>query len=136
MPFKKDDFFFNRKEKRIFLAAVRVGIGVAGVCVLILIIVAIVASIPKPESEAIKEPPLPGLMENGSFSKQLSINSFIIPDETRKVLEPEYSLFRERVGAWNDKMIEKYWIPPSQIGLENLKKTNDKNIERMFDEIK
>jgi hypothetical protein len=132
---KKEDFFFNQKEKRLFFLFIRIGIGLVGLCVLVFIVVSIVRAIPPPRVEEKQETPAFSLNESGGVNKPMSLNAFVIPDESKNELAPQYYLFKTILGKWDQKMVAKYWISPSQIGLENLKKMNDKNIEKMFDDI-
>ncbi len=141
-PFKKKDFFFNDRDKRLFLIALRVAGGLAVLCLAALIAAAVtprpqtashapVAAAPggtgEPESAG------PSLTAGGELSLPMSLSSFVLPDDLETGLEPEYEIFLPRTGKWDRKTIERYWVPPAGIGLEKLRKVNDKNIENMFD---
>jgi hypothetical protein len=117
---------------------VRVAIGVAAVCVLVLIIVAIAQAVPAPPAAPQEVVSLPRVNhgESGGVTKSLSLNSFIIADKLSKGLENEKIQWRARLGTWNERMIAAYWIPTAQIGLENMAKMNDNNIDRLFSDVK
>ncbi|MBN2353967.1 MAG: hypothetical protein JXD23_15445 [Spirochaetales bacterium] len=146
-PFKKKDFFFGDRDRRLFRIAVLVTGGAAVLCFAALITAAITAA--NPRIPAAKAPPAaeapgakseptpagPSLTEGGELSVTMSISSFVMPDDFETSLEPEYVMFRPRTGKWDRKEIERYWVPPARIGLEKLEEVNDKNIKRMFDEV-
>jgi hypothetical protein len=152
LPFKKEDFFFNDRDKRLFVVALRVVALAAAVCLVVLVVVAIARGASRQEGAARPSatetsPPsaaetaapagtgegTAAVDESGKLTERMSLSSFVIPDEAERLFEPEHAPLRQRMGAWDRKMIDRFWVPPMKIGLENLKKLNDKNIEDMFE---
>jgi hypothetical protein len=142
----KDDFFFNRKEKKLFFLVFRVAAVAVGFClVIVLVIAGIVGSVRSltdaPAASPQKTIPVPPEQSGektesiGEKPARLTLSDFMLPDETQRLLEPEVRLFRERTGQWDERTIGTYWVPPASIGLEKLRKINDKNIERLFEDV-
>jgi hypothetical protein len=144
----RNDFFFNRREKKIFLLVIRVAAIAAGTCLVIVLLVSgIVGSVrgitgtpasgsvtvenpagqPEPREE--KAEPL------GERTPRLTLSDFMLPDQVQRLLEPDKKLYRERTGRWDEQSVGEYWVPPADIGLEKLRELNDKNIERLFEDV-
>lgn len=134
----KEDFFFNQREKKLFFTVLRIGAIIVGVCVVILIVVAIAGSVGRtaPDSMVTDNPAPLELTQTGGVKKPLDIDTFIITERANRGLEPEFRPLRDKVTTWTPEMIAKYWISPEEIGLENLTKMNDKNIEEYFSDVK
>jgi hypothetical protein len=140
--FKKEDFFFDQKEKKVFLLVVRIAAVTVG-CALILLLIfgGIIGAV-----RAVSGEKRPAAAETvieiheeaktpATRNQRLTLNDFILPSITEKMYETEMELYRERTGRWDDDTIEKFWVPPTRIGLEKLRELNDKNIERLFEDV-
>ncbi len=159
LPFKKEDFFFNDREKRIFFIALSAAGAAVVLGIFVIAAAAIVtgavrtsrsaektvvaapapetgappASAERPSLSASAAPIAPALTEKGDLVLPMSLNSFVLSDDFRAPEQFDYSLFRPRTGKWDRAAIERFWAAPRRIGLENLKKINDKNIEDLFE---
>jgi hypothetical protein len=144
LDFTDEELFSSAREKRLFFMVI--GLASALVLLVLLLLPALVAAhrtssapvsaaLPEESAAPLLEKARPSLSASGEVSRAMSLNAFVLPDEAEKTLEPGYLLFRPRLGTWDRKAVAQFWVPPSQIGLENLKKLNDKNIEAMLDGI-
>ncbi|HEQ72161.1 MAG TPA: hypothetical protein ENN69_06705 [Spirochaetia bacterium] len=144
LPFHKEDFFFNDREKRLFFLALKIVLGVVGVAVVVVIIAFVAGGAARSESTAMDLPnaqasPLGAVLNaetESGFTKPLGISAFLIPDDRLERVSPDHYIFREHVGVWTQEMVDRYWIRPSQIGLENLTRRNDKQIKELFESVK
>jgi hypothetical protein len=143
--FKKEDFFFNQRDKRKFFSVLRVG-GMAGGAALVLaIFISGMAGAVRQcelgerktrEAAAVESARTAGRESPASVRRiRIALNDFILPDEAGKMLAPVWMPYRECVGRWDEKKVGAFWIPPPRGGLEKLKKANDKNIEILFEDV-
>ena len=140
---KKEDFFFNQKEKKVFLLVVRTGAIVVGACLVLLILIGGITSSLRTVArggeviaeQAASPPPL-DFEEPEAKIPRLTLSDFMLSGDSERLLEPEITLFRERTGRWDEELINRFWVPPARIGLEKLRELNDKNIERLFEDVK
>ena len=47
---------------------------------------------------------------------------------------PPY-LLREPLAHWSDQQIARYWVPLEEIAVDQIRKENDRRIERFFEEV-
>jgi hypothetical protein len=69
--------------------------------------------------------------------EELALNDedFIIPPMERPEATPEYTPFRPRFTRWSRDLASKYWVAPRDIATEIVESINDRNMQRLFDEV-
>ncbi len=141
---KGEDFFFDKKEKKVFIGVVRVTAGAGGACLMVLFFTAALAGTirslvkgPVEPAAVAQESPAPQAVEREAQPERtrLTLSNFILPAPEESLGRTDVPPFRERSERWDRKEIERFWVPPERIGLEKLRKLNDKNIERLFEDI-
>ena len=82
------------------------------------------------ESRRAKKPP--------AFTAEdlaLGAEDFLLPSLESPVLEPRYAPFRPRQSQWSVEQAAKYWVAPRDIATEMVESTNDRTIQRLFQDV-
>jgi hypothetical protein len=143
---KGEDFFFDKQEKRVFIWVVRVTAIAGGACLMVVFFAALLTGTirslargPGGPAAEVREAPetAPQAVEREAQPERarLTLSNFILPAPEESLGRTDVPPFRERSQSWDRKEIERFWVPPERIGLEKLRKLNDKNIERLFEDV-
>ena len=103
-----------------------IGIGVAGATFIAVLIAVIVALSGRPRNVS-----APQVLRN----EALRPADLLIPDEYLETALPRWDVFREPQVRWSAGQIEKFWIDPLEIELEQIRAVNDRLIEGIFEKI-
>lgn len=69
-----------------------------------------------------------------SILKSPGLTDFIIP-ESLDSGEKGFTMYREPMKKWSDEMVDRYIIPPEEIGIDQIREENKKLLEQKLDEI-
>ncbi|MBB6479127.1 hypothetical protein [Spirochaeta isovalerica] len=80
------------------------------------------------------EPELYTEEDISAILKSPGLTDFIIP-ESLESGERGLTLYREPMKMWPESMVERYIIPPEELGIEKIREENRKSIENVLDDI-
>lgn len=80
------------------------------------------------------EPTLYTEEDISAILKSPGLTDFIIP-ESLESGESGFILYREPLKAWSDPMVERYIIPPEELGIDKIRVENKKSIESVLEDI-
>lgn len=66
----------------------------------------------------------------------LSPTDFLFADESDRLKSPSTTRYRTPADEWTQEEIDRFWIPPQEIGLEWLQEEADGEIERLLHTIR
>ncbi len=82
------------------------------------------------EAAAAKKPPSLSPAELA-----LTPEDYLLPPAPRVDYALHYVPFRPRLERWPAEVAGKYWISPREIAIDALESVNDRNMERLFQEV-
>ena len=82
------------------------------------------------ESARMKKPPLLTTEELA-----LGAEDFILPPLDRPEAGPAYVPYRPRLTRWSQDLASKYWVAPRDIATEIVESINDRNTQRLFEDV-
>lgn len=66
---------------------------------------------------------------------ELEVTDLAVPDEYREISLSESYVFRPRLERWNVEQIERYWVDPRILQLEELEAETDALIRDFFEKV-
>ncbi len=65
----------------------------------------------------------------------LSPEDFLVPAPPSVETSLRYAPFRPRLTRWSEELASRYWVAPRQITREIVESINDKEIQRLFQDV-
>ena len=65
----------------------------------------------------------------------LGAEDFVLPPLDRPEARMEYVPFRPRLTRWSQDLASKYWVAPRDIATEIVESINDRNMQRLFQDV-
>lgn len=69
-----------------------------------------------------------------SILKSPGLTDFIIPESLESGVSG-FTMFREPKREWTNEMVDRYIIPPDQLGIDRIREDNKNTLERKLDDI-
>jgi hypothetical protein len=83
------------------------------------------------EMQAEKKPPALGAEEIS-----VTADDFMLPPLAPIEKRQAYAPYRSRLQRWSPELVQKYWVPPRAVATEIIEAINDRNMERLFQDVR